>query len=109
MMTTGQQAVTIILMALCVVLTRALPFLLFRSKESTPRFVTYLSGYLPSAVFGMLVIYCLKDVQFLSGTHGLPQLLGILVCVLIHLWRKNMFVTIAGGTVCYMLMTHYLF
>lgn len=109
MMTTSQQVITILLMALCVVLTRALPFLLFRSKESTPRFVTYLSDYLPSAVFGMLVIYCLKDINFLSGTHGAPQMLGVLICVLFHLLWKNMFVTIAGGTISYMLMIHFLF
>lgn len=103
-MTHTQQIITILLMAVCVVLTRALPFALFPSKDKTPKFVQFLGKYLASAVFGMLIVYCLKDVQFLSGNHGIPQLLGILVCVLLHLWRKNMLLTIAGGTIFYMIL-----
>ena len=103
-MTQTQQIITILLMAGCVVLTRALAFAIFPSKDKTPRFVQFLSKYLASAVFGMLIVYCLKDVHFASGSHGIPELLGILVCVLLHLWRKNMLFTIAGGTIFYMLL-----
>ncbi|MFR7667298.1 MAG: hypothetical protein ACLU00_01715 [Mediterraneibacter faecis] len=35
--------------------------------------VQYLGKFLPSAVFGMLVIYCLKNVEVLHGTHGIPE------------------------------------
>ena len=68
----------------------------------------FLGKYLASAVFGMLVIYCLKDVNFLKGNHGLPQMLGILACIVLHLWRKNMLLTIAGGTLFYMIIIHYI-
>lgn len=105
-MNTTQQIITIVLIALSTAATRALPFVLFPSKKHTPRFVQFLGKYLASAVFGMLVVYCLKDVNFLSGNHGLPQLLGILACVILHLWRKNMLLTIAGGTLFYMIIIH---
>ena len=107
-MTTTQQIITIALIALSTVATRALPFVLFPSKKHTPRFVQYLGIYLASAVFGMLVVYCLKNVTFLSGNHGLPQLLGILACIVLHLWRKNMLLTIAGGTIFYMIIIHFI-
>ncbi len=107
-MSTKEQIITIILIALATVATRALPFILFPSEQHTPRFVRFLGKYLASAVFGMLLIYCLKDVPLLSGNHGLPQLLGITVCVLLHLWRRNMLLTIAGGTLSYMLLIHLL-
>lgn len=107
-MNTTQQIITIALIAICTVSTRALPFVLFPSKKHTPKFIQYLGNYLASAVFSMLVVYCLKDVTFLSGNHGLPQLIGILFCVALHLWRKNMFLTIAGGTIFYMLIIHIL-
>ena len=100
---------TIAVMAAATMATRFLPFVLFPSKDKTPRFVQFLGKYLASAVFGMLVVYCLKDVQFLSGNHGLPQLLGIIVCVLLHLWRKNMLLTIAGGTIFYMILVQTVF
>ena len=108
-MTTTQMILTIAVMAAATMATRFLPFVLFPSKDKTPRFVQFLGKYLASAVFGMLVVYCLKDVQFLSGNHGLPQLLGIIVCVLLHLWRKNMLLTIAGGTIFYMILVQTVF
>lgn len=107
-MTTTEQILTIGLMAAAVVLTRFLPFLAFPSEERTPRFVRFLGRFLASAVFGMLVIYCLKDVSFTTGNHGWPELLAIAVTCLLHVWRKNMLLTIAGGTACYMLIVHFL-
>lgn len=105
-MSTTEQIVTILLISIMTIATRALPFALFPTRKHTPRFVQFLGSYLASAVFGMLVVYCLKDVTFLSGNHGLPQILGILACILLHLWRKNLLLTIAGGTVFYMVVIH---
>lgn len=105
-MNTTQQIITILLIAASTIATRALPFILFPSQKHTPRFVQFLGKYLASAVFGMLIIYCVKDVSFLSGNHGVPQVIGIAFCVLLHLWRKNMFLTIAGGTLFYMAIIH---
>ena len=64
---------------------------------------------LPAAVFGMLVVYCLKNVSFLTGTHGLPELIAIAATVALHLSRGNMLVSIAGGTVVYMLLVQLVF
>jgi branched-subunit amino acid transport protein AzlD len=57
----------------------------------------------------MLVVYCLKDVDVLGGTHGIPELIAILVTVLLHKWKKQMLISIAGGTICYMLLIHFIF
>lgn len=88
--------------------TRFLPFLIFRGKE-TPRYIHYLSNVLPPAVFGMLVVYCLKDVSFTSGNYGLPEVIGIAVTALLHAWRRQMLWSILGGTVTYMLLLQYIF
>ena len=84
--------------------TRFLPFLIFSDKRPTPKYIQYLGRALPGAVFGLLVVYCLKDVSILSGSHGLPELAAIVVTVLLHLWKRQMLLSIAGGTVCYMLL-----
>jgi branched-subunit amino acid transport protein AzlD len=89
-------------------MTRFLPFLVFSENRTTPAFIQYIGKFLPSAVFGMLVIYCLKNVSFLSGTHGIPELIAILVTVVLHKWKRQMLLSIAGGTVCYMLLLHLL-
>jgi branched-subunit amino acid transport protein AzlD len=107
-MTLMQQIITIGLCVLGTMLTRFLPFMVFSEKRTTPAFIQYIGKYLPSAVFGMLVIYSLKDVSLLRGSHGIPELLAILVTILLHKWKRQMLVSIAGGTVCYMLLLHLL-
>lgn len=108
-MTLSQQIVTIALCAAGTMLTRFLPFLIFSSKKPTPKFVSYLGKALPAAVFGMLVVYCLKNVNVLSGSHGLPELISIAVVVALHLWKRQMLLSVAGGTVCYMLLVQFVF
>lgn len=107
-MTIAQQIITIGLCVLGTMTTRYLPFIIFKENRETPAFVQYLGKLLPSAVFGMLVIYCLKDVSFFSGRHGLPELIAILVTGVLHLFKRQMLLSIAGGTICYMLLIHIL-
>lgn len=106
-MTVRQQILTIALAALATQITRFLPFLAFR--KSMPRFVQYLGRVLPSAVFSLLVVYCLKEVDPLSGSRGLPEALGILTVALLHRWKGQMLLSIAGGTLCYMLLVQGVF
>ena len=97
---------------MCVVgtmLTRFLPFLVFRSKRPTPRYIQYLGRVLPGAIFAMLIIYCLRDVSLLQGSHGLPELIAIAATVGLHLWKRQMLLSIAGGTICYMLLVQFVF
>ena len=69
----------------------------------------YLGKFLPASVFGLLVVYCLKDVSLFSGTHGLPEAIAIVFVVLLHLWKRQMLISIAGGTICYMVLVQYVF
>lgn len=108
-MTLAQQVITIALCILGTMTTRFLPFFVFSSKKPTPKYIQYLGNALPSAIFGMLVVYCLKNVHLLSGSHGLPELTAILVVAGIHLWKRQMLLSIAGGTVCYMLLVQFVF
>ena len=103
-----EQCITIGLCALASVLTRALPFLL-SEKKPTPPLVRYLGNVLPAAVFGMLVVYCLKDVSILSGTHGLPEGIAIAVTALLHLKFRQMLLSIGGGTAVYMFLVQFVF
>ena len=108
-MTLSQQLITIGMVFLGTVLTRFLPFLLFPAGKPTPKYIQYLGKVLPAAVFGLLVIYCLKNVSIFAGSHGIPELLAIVVVVALHLWKRQMLLSIAGGTVCYMLLIQFIF
>ena len=108
-MTLTQQLITIAIVAAATMLTRFLPFLLFPAGKETPEYIRYLGKVLPGAVFGMLVVYCLKNVNPTVAPHGLPELLSIIVIVLLHKWKKQMLLSIAGGTICYMLLVQLVF
>ncbi|WP_334291906.1 AzlD domain-containing protein [Roseburia inulinivorans] len=89
-------------------MTRFLPFLIFPEGKEPPEFIQYLGKVLPYAVIGLLVIYCLKDVPG-SGTYGIPEFLAIVFIVLLHRWKKNILLSIGGGTVFYMLLVQFVF
>lgn len=108
-MTIAQQIITIGLCAVGTMLTRFLPFAIFSEKKSTPKYIRYLGNALPGALFGMLVVYCLKGINFTAKSYGIPELLSVGLTAALHIWKKNMFLSIAGGTACYMLLVNFVF
>ncbi|MBO5196250.1 MAG: AzlD domain-containing protein [Clostridia bacterium] len=90
-------------------LTRFAAFWIFPNGREVPKYVQYLGKALPLAVFAMLVVYCLKNVDVFSSSHGLPELVAVIVVVLLHLKWRQMLVSIAGGTICYMLLVQLVF
>ena len=108
-MTVTQHIITIAICALATMATRFLPFIVFSEKRTTPKYIEYLGKALPAAIFGMLVVYCLKNVSIFSGSHGIPEAAAIAVTVILHLWKRQMLLSIAGATVCYMLLVQLVF
>lgn len=97
----------IIVVATVTLLTRSLPFLLFKNKTSP--IIEYLGDVLPFAIMAMLVVYCLKDINLLNGNHGICEMLGVGSVILLHLWKRNTLLSIFGGTLIYMLCVQVLF
>ena len=108
-MSFGEQIIIIFMVVLGTVLIRFILFILFSTKKSTPQYIRYLGNFLPSAVFGLLIIYCLKDVSIVTGSHGLPEAISIVFVIILHLWKRQMLISIAGGTICYMALVQYVF
>lgn len=104
-----QQIITILMVVLGTMLTRFLPFLIFPAGKPTPKYIQYLGKVLPDAVFGLLVVYCLKNVSIFTGTHAIPELISILLVIVLHYWKRQMLLSIASGTICYMLLVQFLF
>lgn len=108
-MTAVQRIITIGMVVLGTVLTRFIPFLLFPAGRPAPEYIRYLGRILPSAVFGLLVVYCLKNVNLFSGSRGIPEFISIAVVAALHMWKRQMLLSIAGGTICYMLLVQFVF
>ena len=106
-MTTMQAAIMIGLAALATQITRWTPFLLFRKR--TPEIIRYLGAVLPSAIWGMLVVYCFKSGPLVEGSNGIPEIIAGTVTLGLQAWKRNMAVSIAGGTLCYMALVQFIF
>lgn len=105
-MTLAQRLITIALCALATMTSRFLPFLFWGGKKETPETVKYIGQVLPPAVFGMLLVYCLKNLNFLAASHGLPETAAVLLTVSVHVKKRNTLLSISLGTACYMLLLH---
>lgn len=90
-------------------ITRALPFLLFSGDKKLPRVIEDLGKLLPPAMMALLVVYSLRNIDFLSSSHGLPELIAVAVTAALHLWRRNTLLSILAGTVSYMLLVQVVF
>ena len=91
------------------VITSVLPFLLFPQGRKMPRYVEYLGGTLPYATMGLLVVYCLKEVDFLQAPFGIPELLSCAAVALLHVLKRNSLLSIGAGTVLYMVLVQAVF
>lgn len=109
MIDAGHSLALIAVMAAVTALLRFLPYLLFPEGKQAPKVITYLSGVLPSAVIGMLVVYCFKDVHPLSGSHGLPELIALAAVAGSYVWKRNTLLSVLGGTVVYMVLVQAVF
>lgn len=108
-LTMGQAITSIAVMAVVTFLTRYIPFLLFDRKGNPPKIVLYLGRVLPPAIIMMLIIYCLRNVSFVSGSHGIPELLCVAVAAVLHWWKGNNLLSIFTATVLYMFFVQVVF
>lgn len=100
--------IAIAIMSGVTILLRVLPFLAFSGRR-TPKVIIYLGKVLPFAVMGMLVVYCLKDISFLSVGKFLPQFIAVAVTAVSYIIKRNTLLSIIGGTVTYMLLVQFVF
>ena len=108
-MTPVQTILMILAVAAGTQLTRWLPFWLFPENKEPPAIVTYLGRVLPAATMGLLVVYCLKGVSWTNAPHGIPELISVAVVAALHCWKGNVLLSIAGGTVLYMVLVQMVF
>lgn len=107
---TAFQTVCIILaVAAGTQLTRWLPFWLFPQEKEPPALIADLGRILPPAMMGLLVVYCLRSVPLLQAPYGAPEALAVAAVAVLHTWKGNMLLSIAGGTAAYMLLVQVVF
>lgn len=101
--------ILIVIIAICTLLTRIIPFLIFPANRKTPKYILYLGNVLPFAIIGMLVVYCLKGITPLQYPFGLPELIAITTIVIVHKWKHRLLLSIGGGTLLYIVLVQWVF
>ncbi|MFT5835374.1 MAG: branched-subunit amino acid transport protein AzlD [Sulfurimonas sp.] len=86
--------------------TRIFPFIFFRKKEP-PKIIVYIENYFPPVIMSILIIYSLKDINFLAMPYGLNEIGAVLLTVALHLKFNNYLVSIISGTIFYMFLIQY--
>ncbi|MEK4556196.1 branched-chain amino acid transporter permease [Jeotgalicoccus sp. FSL K6-3177] len=108
-MTLTQQIIIIGCVVLGTLTTRFLPFIIFNNDKETPSYIKYLGYMLPPAVFGLLVVYALREVELTTVSGFVPEMLAVGLIIVLHYWKKNMLLSIAGGTIFYMILVQMVF
>ena len=108
-MSSLEQAITVVLVILATMLTRFISFLVFPNPEKMPKFIKYLGTVLPFATMGLLVVFSYKHVSFLKAPYGIPELIASCLVVFLHVYKRNMLLSIASGTIVYMFLVQKIF
>lgn len=109
MLDTVSSLIMIAVVAVATFATRAASFLAFPKDKEIPPSVKYIGMVLPPAVIGMLVVYCLKTTSVLAYPYGIPELISCLVVIGLHVWKRNIFLSVGAGTVLYMFLVQVVF
>ena len=107
--TTLQLIISIAIMAVATLATRATPFVLFPAGKETPQIIRFLGTALPYGCMAMLVVYCFKGVDFLGNLYGIPEIIASMAVIGMHKWKHNLLLSILGGTILYMVMIQLIF
>lgn len=101
--------IIILVMGLMTLATRIVPVLIFGRGEKVPEYIMYLGRVVPYTAIGLLIVYCLKDVQILEAPHALPEIISLAAVCLTYLWKRNSILSVVVGTVLYMILVQQVF
>ena len=105
----GHAMLIIAVMGGVVLATRIVPVLVFGRNEKVPEFILYLGKVIPYTAMGLLIVYCLRDVSIVHGSHGLPELIAMAAVTASYLWKRNTILSVIIGTVLYMFLLQMVF
>lgn len=79
---------------------RVIPFLAVH-KLADSQIVSFLGRTMPLGVLLILVIYTVAGTDVAVAPFGLPELASIAITAGLHLWLRNVLISLVGGTGSY--------
>ena len=87
---------------------RVLPFGLKKALAGS-EVLDALSHWIPLGAVALLAIYAVAKINYSSFATAAPYLAGLVVTVGVHLWRKNMVLSMVAGTVTCVVLANWVF
>ncbi len=88
---------------------RCFSFAAFGKNGDPPEVILYIGKVISPAIICILIFYCSRNVSLLHFPYGIPELIAITVCIIIHLWKRNALLSIISSTVIYMFLLQKVF
>lgn len=108
-LTSIETLLIILAVALGTIITRFTPFILFPESKELPPIITFLGKTFPPAMMGLLVVYSLKNVSILVSPYGIPEAISLVIITILHLWKRNVLLSIGVGTLVHMFLIQVVF
>lgn len=83
---------------------RAIPFLIKTRLYGSPLLENF-GRWMPQGAMLILLIYCLHGVNWGPTSHKFGYGVGLVVTVVVHLWRRNAVLSILAGTIVCVALT----
>lgn len=108
-MTEKELLITALIIASATLIIRFLPFIIIRNSIAERRYIKFLGDMMPYSMIALLVIYCLKDVNLIKYPYGIPELISIAIIIVLHIFKRNVLISIGAGTIIYMFLVQAIF
>lgn len=108
-MTEKELLITALIIAVATLIIRFLPFIIIRNSIAERRYIKFLGDMMPYSMIALLVIYCLKDVNLIKYPYGIPELISIAIIIVLHIFKRNVLISIGAGTIIYMFLVQAIF
>ena len=95
----------ILIAGIITILARFLPRIIFRNRE-LPGFIVYLGEKLPYSLMGLLLVFCVRGVDYTNSKEVLPLALSFAGIILSFKFLKNFLLSIFLGTGIYMALIY---
>lgn len=99
--------ISIALLTLMSIATRALPFVFEKALKKSPK-MQILGNYLPPSIMLLLVAHCLEKTSFHQFPFGGCEIGALGLVVVLQLWRRNVCLSVFGGTSVYVLSQYWI-
>lgn len=96
----------ILVLFLMIFVTRAVPFWIGGVFKNNIMIKT-IGRFLPAYMMMLLVIFEIQPKAFFTWPYAMPAIISLILLTLTHFWKRQILLSIAIGTISYLIVSYY--